>query len=302
VERIRANIISIFDRDTFLHLRLPFSIYLLPVFSFGISQALNYHTIDLVIVFIALHFFIYPGSNIYNSYMDNDTGSIGGLKNPPPVTRKLYYASIVTDITGLLLCSLAGWANMLVMSGYVAFSKAYSWRSIRLKKYALLGWIMVAFFQGGYTYMLANMAASGDISLSWFTPANRECMVIATLLIGAYYPLTQIYQHEDDSRNGDFTISYRLGIIGTFLFSACLFLCGSALCYHYFVSYYSIVQFYIFLACTAPILIYFLYWFTITMKDRRYADYDHAMLMTKISSACMTICFTIIWFINNYLK
>src|ERR1043165_5294847 len=109
------NVRSVFDRDTLLHLRLPFSFYLLPVFLFGLSQAGHIHVADTLIVFVALHFFIYPGSNSYNSYMDKDTGSIGGLEHPPPVTAKLYYASIVCDVFGLLLCSLSGWRNALVM-------------------------------------------------------------------------------------------------------------------------------------------------------------------------------------------
>jgi hypothetical protein len=75
----------LFDKDTILHLRIPFSIYLFPVFWFGISQSLNIHAIDVLIVGIVLHLFIYPASNLYNSYMDKDTGSIGGLEHPPPI-------------------------------------------------------------------------------------------------------------------------------------------------------------------------------------------------------------------------
>src|SRR4051794_24500682 len=145
IETKNLTLRSIFERDTILHLRIPFSYFLLPIFIFGISQASTIHLAQTIIVFIALHLFIYPGSNIYNSYMDKDTGSIGGLKNPPPVTKKLYYASIIFDTAGLLVCSLAGWQNMLIMAGYVAFSKAYSWYGIRLKKYTYLGWVSVMF-------------------------------------------------------------------------------------------------------------------------------------------------------------
>src|ERR1043165_2427672 len=211
----KLSIISIFDRDTRLHLRLPFSYYLLPVFCFGLRQAAPIYVFKAVIIFIALHIFIYPGSNIYNSYMDNDTGSIGGLKNPPPVTRKLYYASIIFDITGLLLSWLTGWQNLLLMLGYVGFSKGYSWHGIRFKKYTYLGWLSVAFFQGGYTFMLSNMGAENLFDTSWFTYKNLECMLIASILIGGSYPLTQIYQHKQDRENGDKTISLALGVKGT---------------------------------------------------------------------------------------
>lgn len=294
----KISLRNLFDRDTLLHLRLPFSFFLLPVFCFGISQSSNIHAIDTFIVFIALHFFIYPGSNVYNSYMDKDTGSIGGLEHPPPVTPRLYYASMVMDVAGLLICAFSGWKNMLVMAGYVAFSKAYSWHGIRLKKYPWLGWLMVAFFQGGYTFLLAHMAAEDSVSMEWFTPKNLECMLIATLLIGAYYPLTQIYQHDEDSKRGDFTISYRLGVYGTFIFSGLLFAVGAVIALHYFTAYYSIVQFVVFSGCLLPVIIYFVSWVIKTIKDKKLADYSHAMRMTFISSICMVACFIAIIFMN----
>jgi len=295
----KISLRNLFDRDTILHLRIPFSFFLLPVFCFGISQASVIHLTDTVIVFIALHLFIYPGSNIYNSYMDKDTGSIGGLKNPPPVTMKLYYASIIFDLVGLALCALTSLENMMVMAGYIAFSKAYSWDGIRLKKYTYLGWFAVMFFQGGYTFMLANMAAQGEVNTAWFTAKNMECMAIASLLIGGSYPLTQIYQHEEDSNRGDYTISYRLGIIGTFIFTAILFTLGAIVALHYFVAYYRLNEFFIFLICLSPVIGYFSYWFLKTLKNRNNADYEHAMLMNKISSFCMVVCFSIILVINQ---
>ena len=290
---------NLFDRDTILHLRIPFSFYLLPVFCFGISQAAFINLSDTIIVFIALHLFIYPASNIYNSYMDKDTGSIGGLEHPPPVTKKLYYASIVFDVAGLALCAITGWQNVLVMAGYIAFSKAYSWTGIRMKKRTYVGWLSVMFFQGGYTYMLANMAAQAHVNPDWFTPKNLECMAIASLLIGGSYPLTQIYQHEEDSSRGDYTISYRLGIIGTFIFTSVLFIAGALVALHYFIAYYQLSQFFIFAICLAPVIGYFSYWFLKTIKNRAFADYAHAMFMNKISSVCMVICFTIILFYNR---
>ncbi len=297
--REKIPITDIFDRDTILHLRIPFSYFLLPVFFFGVSQADHINVANTAIVFIAIHLFIYPGSNCYNSYMDKDTGSIGGLKNPPPVTRKLYYASIAVDVLGLLICSIAGWKNAVIAAGYVAFSKAYSWEGIRMKKYTYLGWLSVMFFQGGYTYMLANMVATGNADLSWFTEKNLECMLFASLIIGGSYPLTQIYQHEEDSLRGDHTISYRLGIVGTFSFTAIFFSIGAFVALHYFTHYYSLKQFFIFGVCSIPIFIYFANWFLKTYRNRGFADYEHAMFMNKISATCMIICFLILLYVNQ---
>ncbi len=236
--------------------------------------------------------------------MDKDTGSIGGLRNPPPVTRKLYYASILFDIAGMLLTACSGWQNMLLMAGYVAFSKAYSWQGIRLKKYTWLSWVSVMFFQGGYTFMLAKMAAENHFSADWFSAKDLECMLIASLIIGGSYPLTQIYQHEEDSHRGDYTISYKLGINGTFTFTLVLFSISVIIAWHYFTAYYNLDHFFVFVACIVPVMVYFLYWFVKTLRNKAYADYTHVMLMNKISSACMTICFTALLIIDHphYIK
>ena len=299
VSKEHISIYNLFDRDTVLHLRIPFSFFLLPVFCFGISQSTSIYLYDTIVFFIALHLFIYPGSNIYNSYMDKDTGSIGGLKNPPPVTRKLYYASILMDIAGLVVCAVTGWRNMLLLAVYVAFSKAYSWHRIRLKKYAYISWLVIAFFQGGYTFMLANMVAEHNVHLSWFGTKNIICMVVATLLIGGSYPLTQIYQHKEDSSRGDYTISYRLGITGTFIFTLIMFVVSAGILLYYFSTYCSVVHFYIFTGCLAPVMVYYLYWFAKTMKDKGYADFAHVMVMNKISAVCMVVCFSIILVMNH---
>ena len=289
----------IFDRDTLLHLRIPFSFFLLPVFCFGLSQATSIHITSTVLVFIAIHLFIYPASNVYNSYMDKDTGSIGGLKNPPPVTRKLYHASIFFDIAGLLLCCMAGWRYMALAALYIAFSKAYSWRGIRLKKRPFISWLVIAFFQGGYTFMLANMAAENNVHSNWFTVPHIICMVVASLLIGGSYPLTQIYQHKEDSSRGDYTISYRLGIKGTFIFTLVMFVVSAGILFYYFSTYRAMSHFFIFSVCLLPVMVYFLYWFAKAVKNNVYADFEHTMLMNKVSAVCMVVCFGILLVVGH---
>ena len=287
------------DRHTFIHLRLPFSLFLLPVFIFSISQSDAINWFNTGVVFMVLHFFIYTGSNIYNSYMDKDKGSIGGLKNPPPVTRKLFFASIFLDSIGLLLCLLVNFRMFLLMIVYIAVSKAYSWHAIRLKKYAVIGWLAVVMFQGGYTFLLVNMAAENIFNLMWFNDKNIECMLLASLLIGGIYPITQIYQHEEDSERGDYTISYRLGINGTFIFAALLFLLSTVVAWHYFNCFYNTYHFLIFISCVAPVIIYFSYWFLKTLRNKSLADYNHAMHITMLSSFCMIICYSVLFYLNH---
>ena len=48
-------------------------------------------------------------------------------------------------------------------------------------------------------------------------------MIAASLLIGGFYPLTQIYQHDADRKDGVLSISARLGYRGTFIFCAVVY-------------------------------------------------------------------------------
>src|SRR5215510_15275191 len=92
-----------FSRSAWQHLRIPFSYYLLPVYLFSLSASPNLNQPRMIWVFVIIHLFLYPASNGFNSYFDKDEKSIGGLKNPLPVTKGLYYLSLTFDLIALLL-------------------------------------------------------------------------------------------------------------------------------------------------------------------------------------------------------
>lgn len=288
-----------FDRNTLIHLRLVFSIFLLPVYIFALSQTAQLSVFNCAIIFIILHLFIYPASNLYNTFWDKDVGSIGGIRNPPPATRKLYNASILLDVSGIILGAMVDPLFAFALIPYIAASKLYSWERTRLKKYSVGGWILVITFQGAYTYFLASFFAGDEIRMEWFNEQNILAMIISSFFIGAFYPLTQIYQHEEDLSRGDVTISYRLGIKGTFIFSAILFFITLMICYDYFSTYYYPQQFYLFLVFFIPGILYFIYWFYLSLKDPANASFDHAMRMTIISSSAMILAYATLFVLNH---
>ena len=124
-------------KSTWLHLRIPFSFYLVPVFLFAWSISDKQYVFNAVLSFVIIHFFLYPASNAYNSYFDKDKQSIGGLKNPPPVSKELYYIALIFDAIALMLGLFIGWQFVLMLFIYGLVSKAYSHPSIRIKKYAI---------------------------------------------------------------------------------------------------------------------------------------------------------------------
>ena len=87
-------------------LRIPFSVFLSPLYFFALSQVPDINWGKTALIFFILHLLIYPASNGYNSYMDRDTESIGGLEKPPPPSRQLFLFTIVLDIVAIGLSFL----------------------------------------------------------------------------------------------------------------------------------------------------------------------------------------------------
>ena len=286
-------------RSTLLHLRIPFSFFLLPVFLFALALTPNHNGERMLLVFLSLHLFLYPSSNGYNSYYDKDEESIGGLKRPPTVTKDLLGWSLMFFGIALALGAWINWefASMLGLYGLV--SMAYSHPSIRLKKYPWISWAIAGLFQGYFTFA---MAYAGLSNLGWEVLLKPHVLIpgfLTSLMLWGNYPLTQVYQHGEDARRGDRTLSLLLGIKGTFIFSALLFAGTTAAFIWYFLGkgQSHIVEYY--LAAMAPIGLFFLLWMGLIFREsEKYATYSWAMGMNFLSAIALN-AFFIYYFLEN---
>lgn len=282
-----------FTRSTLLHLRIPFSFFLMPVFVFAWAINPEVELWNLSLVFIALHLFLYPASNGFNSYFDKDEKSIGGLKNPPMVTRDLYYISLIFDFIAIIIGFIISWQFALMLFIYGLVSKAYSHPSIRLKKYAFLSWLVAGFFQGAFTFVMAYLGLHEVMlaELGWevYTPA-----LLSSALLWGSYPMTQVYQHEEDAKRGDKTLSYKLGITGTFLFTGIIFSICSGLYFWYFLSYFDMRMAWAFLIFLAPVVIYFTVWSFQIVGDESAANYSGTMRLNTVSAVCLNSFFLLL--------
>jgi len=286
-------------RSSIKHLRIPFSIFLMPVFFFALALTPNLNESRLLWVFLSLHLFLYPSSNGYNSYFDKDEESIGGLKNPPKVTKDLYWLSLVFFLIAIGLAGMINFsfASMIVIYGLV--SMAYSHPSIRIKKYPWLSWLIAGFFQGYFTFA---MIYAGLSNLGWDVMLKPHILIpglLTSLMLWGNYPLTQVYQHGEDSRRGDRTLSLVLGIKGTFSFSALVFALSGAAFIGFFLSRNQVDICWVYLGAMAPILLFFLIWFSfIRTNPVKYANYSWAMGMNTISAISLN-AFFIYYFLEN---
>jgi 1,4-dihydroxy-2-naphthoate octaprenyltransferase len=191
------------------------------------------------------------------------------------------------DGIALLLSFLISIPTLAGVAIYILFSRLYSYRGIRLKKFPLIGYLTVILNQGGLIFYLVYQAAvtQQHTTLPW------AGILTAILLIGGFYPITQVYQHQADKKDGVTTISILLGIRGTFLFCMGLYALAFGCMFFYITSFTSIISFISIQLFFLPVLLYFFYWMNLVWKDATQASFKHTMKMNWIASVCTNAAF-----------
>ena len=280
------------SRSSWLHLRIPFSYFLLPVYLFSLAISPNLNPDRMLWVFIIVHIFLYPASNGYNSYFDKDEKSIGGLKNPPPVNKGLYFLSMLFDLIAIILGFWkinALFAIMLLIYGLI--SKAYSHPSIRLKRFPILGWLAAGLFQGFFTFLMCYVGINNFSLENSLNPHVLIPAALCSMMLWGNYPMTQVYQHEEDAKRGDQTLSLKLGIRGTFIFTGIVFSIAVIGFMFYLIEFFELKYAYAYLIALAPVLLFFSFWFLKVIKDETKANFNYTMGLNFISATCLNIFF-----------
>lgn len=281
--------------STFQLLRFHFSFFLMPVYWFALSQTEDINIAHAVLIFVILHLLVYPASNGYNSYMDRDTESVGGIKNPMQPTKQLFYVTILLDTIAIILSCFISMYFVIGIIAYILASRAYSYRGIRLKQYPVIGYVTVIFFQGAVTFFLVMHGSSINKTLSVPTFA----MIAASLLIGGFYPLTQIYQHRQDKEDGVTTLSLLLGYNGTFIFTGIIYLFAVSTLAYQLISTLQQNSFFIIQIFFIPVLVYFFWWFRQVVRKHSTANFVNTMRMTVLASLCTNAAFITLFLIEK---
>ncbi len=276
-------------------LRFHFSFFLMPVYWFALSQTDNINKAHAVLIFIILHLLVYPASNGYNSYMDRDTESVGGIKNPMQPTKQLFYFTLLLDGIAIAVSFLISLYFVLGIVAYILASRAYSYRGIRLKQYPVIGYSTVIFFQGAVTFFLVMHGCSSNKTLA----VPLFAMIAASLLIGGFYPLTQIYQHQQDKEDGVTTLSLLLGYKGTFIFTAIIYLFAVSTLAYQLISTLQQNSFFIIQIFFIPVLVYFFWWFRQVTLKHTAANFVNTMRMTMLASVCTNAAFITLFLIEK---
>jgi 4-hydroxybenzoate polyprenyltransferase len=147
------------------------------------------------------------GTLALNSVFDKDEGDIGYLRAPPAPPAHLLGFSLLLLAAGQVL-------GFTLPSGFIAayavcfvMSLAYSVPPFRFKAVAGVDWLINMWGFGTLTPYAAWAATGRPLDL-----AHGLVLLAFCPLFAALYPLTQIYQFDEDRRRGDRTLALILGM------------------------------------------------------------------------------------------
>ncbi len=208
-------------RHLLIHLRLHFQLLLAPIFLWGYFLAAREQALrpDLKfwLAFLAFHLFLYGGTTAFNSYYDRDEGPVGGLAKPPPVDPALLPFSLIVQGIGFALALLVNWPFALIyLIDFFVFA-AYSYPIPRLKGKPLGSILAIGIGQGILPALGGWVTANPTVTA--ISPLQWLAIVSATLITVGFYPLTQIYQIDEDVARGDLTFAAWIGPRRVFIFA-----------------------------------------------------------------------------------
>ncbi len=216
-----------------INMRWHYQLFVLSgCFLFGGLFSASMDWVDFLVHFLIVHLLLFGGATAYNTYWDKDDGPVGGLKRVPPMREWTRPVSLLIQVPGLIAGWWIGWHYVIVYAIAMLMFWFYSSPWFRWKGHPLLSLVAIGISTGWAGFWLGALSAGGTIYHlpSWIGSVG------VMLIILSMYPLSQIYQVQEDEQRGDRTfmvayglenvkafyiISFGLGVIGS---SAALFL------------------------------------------------------------------------------
>jgi 4-hydroxybenzoate polyprenyltransferase len=147
------------------------------------------------------------GTLALNSAFDRDEGDVAYLRSPPRPPSGLAGWSLALMATGQVVAVLLPQGFRLAYALCFVLSVLYSVPPFRLKAVGGADWLVNMWGFGTLT-PYAGWAATGRP----VDPAGGLVLLAFCPLFASLYPLTQIYQLEEDTRRGDRTLAGVLGV------------------------------------------------------------------------------------------
>lgn len=175
--------------------------------------------------FLNVHVLLFGGATAYNSWWDKDEGPIGGLKSPPKMNRWMWPASMILQYIGLGWAVMIGWNYAIIYAISMLFFWLYSTPVARWKGKPVLSLVAIGVSTGTNSFLLGFLAAGG-YPITFFE--DIIAFGVAFIML-SLYPVSQVYQIEEDSGRGDPTFAVKYGIKGVKWLFTILFPVGSVI-------------------------------------------------------------------------
>lgn len=152
------------------------------------------------------------GTLAINSAFDRDEGDVAYLRRPPPPPPRLFAFGLGLMLVGQAAAFALPAAYTAAYAVCLLLSLAYSVPPVRLKAVAGADWLINMVGFGALTAFAGYAATGRPLALAPALALLAFCPLFAAL-----YPLTQLYQMDEDRRRGDRTLAIRLGLRGSLL-------------------------------------------------------------------------------------
>jgi 4-hydroxybenzoate polyprenyltransferase len=206
-----------------VHLRWHYQLFILSGgFLLGGFLSPDLDVQSFLLQFFNVHLLLFGGATAYNSFWDKDEGPIGGLQNPPKMQSWMWSGSLILQIVGLLVAAGQGllYNGIYVLS--IVFFWLYSTPLARWKGHPIKSLVAIGVSTGFNSVLLGYLAAGNEIISMpvWIAAAG------VTLMLLSLYPISQVYQIEEDRSRGDCTFAEHYGKEGVTQFFVIAFLSG----------------------------------------------------------------------------
>lgn len=172
--------------------------------------------------FLNVHILLFGGATAYNSWWDKDEGPIGGLKSPPKMNIWMWPASMGMQYLGLAWAVTIGWNYVIIYAVSMVFFWLYSTPLARWKGKPILSLVAIGVSTGTNSFLLGFLAAGG-FPITFFEDAIA--LGVALILL-SLYPVSQVFQTDEDADRGDNTFAVKFGLKGVKRLFAVLFPLG----------------------------------------------------------------------------
>ncbi|MEX2347811.1 MAG: UbiA family prenyltransferase [Balneolaceae bacterium] len=210
----------------FIHLRLHYQFFILSggyLLAALFVEEMNWNQFWLQ--FLNVHVLLFGGATAYNSWWDKDEGPIGGLKSPPKMNWWMWPVSMGIQYIGLIWAVNIGWNYAIIYAISMLFFWLYSTPLARWKGKPLLSLVAIGVSTGTNSFLLGFLSAGGH-------PITFLEDIIAlgvALILLSLYPVSQVFQTEEDSKRGDQTFAVKFGLKDVKWLFTVFFISGSAI-------------------------------------------------------------------------